>query len=230
LAATCGTGLSFCGDGTCQVSCDGIANACQCGDETVNYHPCAANQLVNITQFDPVNQVVQTQNICASNGNFSSLTIGTWGTFDSAYVWLYCPVVDPMFTWTEPMWLAVWSLMGAEAAILILWAVYKSLREIKFHQASNLSSNSSKTVEIDESECKLDLAEDEKRQHKSAPDTITTDSLSESEKLHFRGFQTDYFGLFAFGSVVVTTLLFFVFLGCLVGDYCTFFVTSFMYV
>lgn len=232
MAATCGTGLSFCGDGTCKESCEGIANACQCGDDTIKYYPCAANQLVNISHFDPINQVVQTQNTCASNGNYSSLNIGTWGTFDKAHIWLSCPVVDPYFTWKEPMWLAVWSLMAAEAAILLLWAIYKSLCEVRFHRATSVllnNSSSLKTVDvnsqIDESECKVDMAiktSDEKNHHKSAPvaSTITTDSLRESEKLHFRGFQTDYFGLLAFCSVVITTLLFFVFLGCLVGDYC----------
>jgi cation-transporting ATPase 13A3/4/5 len=57
---------------------------------------------------------------------------------------------------------------------------------------------------------------------KSAIDTTTEDgeSLKESEKLRFRGFKNDFLGYIGFGSVVITTLLCFVFLGCLVGDYC----------
>lgn len=245
LAATCPTGLQFCGDGTCQTSCDNIANACQCGDTTINYFPCAAGQLVNITHFDPVNQVVQIQNTCAASANINASLVGAWGDFNTSSLWLSCPVVNPYFTYTEPMWIGVWVLMSAEAAILALWAIYKFLRETKYRRAmalnlqqqSAIASETSTTdekhepirvnSELDESECKKDVVvavSDEKQQNgkagKSADGSIASESIKESEKLKFRGFLNDYFGLFAFGSVVVTTLLFFVFLGCLVGDYC----------
>lgn len=239
LAATCPTGLSFCLDGTCKESCDAIANACQCGDETIKYLPCAAGQLVNITHFDPVNQVAQTQSECASNANIDNTAIGFWGNFNTSSLWLSCPVVEPSFTYTEPMWISVWALMGAQAVILVLWVIYKTLLEAKYHRAVALNKqtaaasvtaeNTHKPImmnsQIDESECKMDIAvkEDEKHKEKfdkSGDTSISSESIKESEKLKFRGFLNDYFGLFSFGSVVVTTLLFFVFLGCIVGDYC----------
>lgn len=244
LAATCPSGLTFCGDGTCQESCTDIANACQCGDDTIQYFPCAAGQLVNITHFDPVNQVVQIQDTCASNANISGANIGAWGAFNTSSLWLSCPVVDPAFTFTEPMWIAVWVLMGAEAVILALWAIYKSLRESKYHRAvsSHLKTARSTTnsttpqeqpirvnSQIDEAECKKGVAavdsekssyNDEKTEGKYSNSTVESDSIKESEKLKFRGFLNDYFGMFGFASCVITTLLFFVFLGCLVGDYC----------
>ncbi|GAN11385.1 P-type ATPase (P-ATPase) Superfamily [Mucor ambiguus] len=49
--------------------------------------------------------------------------------------------------------------------------------------------------------------------------TSETASLNDSERLIFRGFKRDYFGLLGFASIIITTLLFMVFLGCLVGDY-----------
>jgi cation-transporting ATPase 13A3/4/5 len=240
LAATCPAGLNFCGDGTCQKSCQGIPNGCQCGDESIQYFPCAATT-VNITHFDPINQVAQVQNICSVSANISDpAAIGVWGDFKSSMLWLSaCPVVEPYFTWTEPMWIAVWALMGAEAAILALWAIYKYLREAQYHRAvaSNKASSvteSEKPVrvnsEIDESDCKRDITvvadSDKKKQYeKSAQDssTITSDSIKESEKLKFRGFLNDYFGILGFSSVIVTTLLCFVFLGCIVGDYCKYY-------
>jgi hypothetical protein len=236
LAAICPTGYSFCGDGTCKESCEDIPNSCQCGDESIQYFPCAAKK-VNITHFDPINQAAQIQDICIANANISNAaTIGAWGDFNTSMLWLACPIVEPFFTWTEPMWIAVWALMGAEAAILALWAIYKYLREAQYHRAVATNKASSVTEsekpvrvnnEIDESDCKKDIAVtthgDMKQQYeKSAQDssTITSDSIKESEKLKFRGFLNDYFGMLAFGSVVVTTLLCFVFLGVLVGDYC----------
>jgi hypothetical protein len=242
LAATCPTGMSFCGDGTCQTSCENIANACQCGDTTVNYFPCAAGQLVNITHFDPVNQVVQIQNTCAAGANINSTVIGAWGDFNSSSLWLSCPVINPYFTYTEPMWIAVWALMGAEAAILALWAIYKFFRESKYRGAMALNTQQQPAItsetsttdekhkpirlnsQVDESDYKMDVAVSDEKQNgkagKSADGSIASESIKESEKLKFRGFLNDHFGMFAFGSVVITTLLFFVFLGCIVGDYC----------
>lgn len=203
-------GLQFCGDGTCQKSCENIVNACQCGDDTVQYYPCAAGQLVNITHFDPNNQVVQTQNICAANANLSN--IGTWGVSSSPSVWLSCPVAEPYFTFTEPMWVAVWCLMSAEAVILALWAIYKYFREMKFHRimASNaldkddLREKSSRNpdmaikvnTQVNEAECQKDMMVSEKKQFSNTKDdsTISTSSIKESEKLKFRGFLVDYFG------------------------------------
>lgn len=238
MAATCSTGLSFCLDGTCKESCDGIANTCQCGDENVDYLPCAAGQLVNITHFDPANQIAQTQRECAAKANTDNSVIGFWGDFNTSSLWLSCPVVEPEFTYTEPMWISVWALMSAQAAILVLWMVYKSILEAKYHravaannkQAAAVTGNSQKPItinsQIDESECKMDITEDEKPKgkfDKSAGTSISSESIQESEKLKFRGFLNDYFGLVAFGSVTITTLLFFVFLGCIVGDYCKYF-------
>lgn len=242
LAATCPTGLNFCGDGTCQESCQDILNACQCGDETIQYFPCAATA-VNITHFDPVNQITQVQNICAASANISDpAAIGAWGDFNTSMLWLSCPLIEPAFTWTEPMWIAVWALMGIEASILALWAIYKHFREAQYHRVAashNISNNSNNTSgdtnsekpirinsEIDESDCKRDIVVTDNnikgQSEKSVQDnsTITSDSIKESEKLRFRGFLNDYFGMLGFASVVVTTLLCFVFLGCIVGDYC----------
>jgi cation-transporting ATPase 13A3/4/5 len=246
LAATCPPGLTFCGDGTCNTSCDNIANACQCGDTTINYFPCAAGQLVNITHFDPENQVVQIQNTCAAKAQISDASaIGAWGNFSTSSLWLSCPIVEPYFTYTEPMWIAVWSLMSAEFFILASWVMYKYFRESKFHRDNSLNNQKRSTVAsiastnekssvielTSVSECKDNsgVREGSEKQHskegfeKSASTSIASESIKESEKLKFRGFLNDYYGFFAFGSVVVTTLLFFVFLGCIVGDYCKYF-------
>jgi cation-transporting ATPase 13A3/4/5 len=47
-------------------------------------------------------------------------------------------------------------------------------------------------------------------------------SLDDSEKLTFRGFRNNILGTTAFLSCIIITLLFLVFLGCVVGDYCKF--------
>lgn len=128
------------------------------------------------------------------------------------------------------MWISVWSLMGAEAVILILWAIYKYLREMKFRNAmaarmkSEKMGSNNQEDEVDETDFKKEIMKVDEKKPASAVSTSDADSLKESEKLKFRGYKSDFFGYFAFGSVVITTLLFFVFLGVLVGDYCKSFV------
>jgi hypothetical protein len=134
LAPICPSGQQFCMDGTCQPSCDGIENACLCGGATgiPNYIPCAAGQLVNITHYDPHNTVTQSMQACASAASINSSSVGIWGdtTTPSNEVWLECPIVpDPTFTWTEPIWISVWTIMCFEAVLLGAWHLYKHFME-----------------------------------------------------------------------------------------------------
>ncbi|KAL0090136.1 hypothetical protein J3Q64DRAFT_1398603 [Phycomyces blakesleeanus] len=222
LAATCATGLQFCGDGTCQESCEGIANICQCGDPSLaaNYFACAAGQLINITHFDPTNKLTQARTLCGQAAGISNTdAINVWGTFDTPSIWAECPPLpEPYFNFTEPMWIAVWALMGAEAAILLFWYAYKHVREIRFNRL--LAESVASGAINEKATTKLPSENDSTKEKSSSIQDINTGtSVNESERLHFRGYVTDYFGLFGFGSVVVVTLLFFVFIGIIVGDY-----------
>ncbi|KAI8369377.1 uncharacterized protein BYT42DRAFT_617407 [Radiomyces spectabilis] len=241
LAPTCPPGLSFCTDGECHSSCEGISNECLCTEAALpmNYVPCAAGQHVNITHFDPNNKDQQTQDTCAKAAQLNASDVGVWGTFNQSSIWLQCPVIEPRFTFTEPRWIAVWAIMGAEAAILILWHLYKLARETKFHRALDkpLEKPASPPNLVNEKEVAMaNMAatngsiSDEKAAFKknnaeeSSQGTFSdrssdSASLKDSERLRFRGFQNDFFGLFAFGSVIIITLLFVVFLAVLVSDY-----------
>lgn len=133
LAPTCGAGLTFCGDGTCQKSCVGILNACLCGGDATaaggNYVPCAAGQIVDIPNYKSSIKDQQTAATCTTNAKLLTGAVGAWGSGNSS-VWLVCPLPpNPFFTFTEPMWLIVWALSAAEAFILLSWHAYKTLRE-----------------------------------------------------------------------------------------------------
>ncbi|KAF7723970.1 hypothetical protein EC973_001486 [Apophysomyces ossiformis] len=216
----------FCGDGTCQPTCENIANACTCNEPTAptNYVPCAAGQLVNITHFDPRKADQQTQQICAASAQLNPSNIGVWGSFNTSSLWAQCPPApEAVFTFREPMWIAVWTLLSFEAALMALWYLYKTARESRFHRAVASSKLVDAKVSMagrEEKEEKEDLKQTTKKDNLSESDgTSDTGTIKESEKLRFRGFKNDYFGLFAFGSIIITTLLFLVFLGCLVSDY-----------
>lgn len=248
LAPTCPTGQQFCGDGTCQTTCEGIDNMCSCGDLTLptNYVPCATGQQVNITHFDPRNAENQTQQACAAAVNVT--LSGSYPVYDQPSVWVTCPTVVPYFTWHEPMWIAIWTYVALQAFILVAWHLYKTTREYPFKRelaAASLSSASSSasSSSLENVNEKANISEkgsinkkantndptvaDEKMGSKSKLVNKTTSdasseatSLRDSERLRFRGFKNDYFGLFTLGSVVITTVLFIVFLACIVSDNC----------
>lgn len=230
LAPTCPPGQVFCGDGTCQTSCDGISNACTCGYSSSayeNYVPCAAGQTVNITHFDPANAQTQTQQVCAAAAQLNATDIGVWGVdVNTTSIWLQCPAApEPTFTFREPMWIAVWTLGAFEAALLTFWHFYKTLREMPFRRAVAATAAARQQAAVSAAiNEKAVAAEDEKdsdkKTAKQEEEDSETSSLQDSERLVFRGFHPDFFGTICLGSVVITTLLFIIFLGCIVSDYC----------
>lgn len=243
LAATCPPGQQFCMDGTCATSCDGIENACLCGGAVAdlpNYVPCAAGQLVNITHYDPHNTVTQSMQACASAANLNSSNIGVWADASTPTnsVWLECPIVpDPTFTWTEPMWIAVWTIMCFEAAYLAFWHVFKHFMELKYQRNVNrndltMQVDEKTAVQFDKQDKENDetheVVDDEKagqfvapKKVTDAPSDVSSDSatLDDSEKLRFRGFRNNILGTIGYLSCIIITLLFLVFLGLIVGDY-----------
>ena len=258
LAPNCPAGQTFCLDGTCQESCGAdITNACLCNGEAIgaaytNYVPCMAGQLVNITDYSAEKELEETRSTCASSAGLSSAnasTIGIWGVdTTNPMIWAECPELPlPTFTFTEPMWIAVWALAGAQAGLLILWHLYKTGREFAFHKSMQTAAATgvlrADKLPIDEKVNPSSLASDDDKEEVTGEGKTTNDeknntapgaavgrstdsetsSLQDSERLRFRGFNIDYIGLFVFGSVVCTTLLFLVFLGCIVNDYCKFF-------
>ncbi|OZJ03044.1 hypothetical protein BZG36_03711 [Bifiguratus adelaidae] len=141
--SACGAGKSLCLDGSCAETCDpSIANACWCGGSSSSQQlvPCYLGQLVNLTAFDTQNRNPQLFAACAAGLGLSNAAVGAWnGTSETgqqeAQYWLDCPAPPtPMFTWREPMWVAVWTLMSLEAFILLSWWAYKRLRERAFHR------------------------------------------------------------------------------------------------
>ncbi|KAI9255357.1 hypothetical protein EDC94DRAFT_617434 [Helicostylum pulchrum] len=235
LAPVCPIGQQFCVDGTCQTLCDSsIPNVCMCNQpSSTDFLPCAKNQLINITHFNPGLKEIQTRELCASAANIPNMTpIGLWG-FDNATIhnllWAQCPPVPPAhFTFKEPIWSAVWAISAAEAFILFSWHIYKYIAELKYKK--NLKSSSLLSTKATHSDSSV-VEKIKTVQHvdhvsnnniENEKETKTLESslfLQDAEQLGFRGFKRDYFGLLSFGSVIIVTFLFMVFLGCIVGDY-----------
>lgn len=154
------------------------------------------------------------------------------------------------FTFREPMWIAVWTIFAIEAFILICWRLYKSARELKFKKekskkmptitdtavrnsdsaineklttANAANDNNIQTMEKQLAATAITSTTDivtDNSKGTTSENTSETSSLKDSGHLTFRGFKRDYLGLLGLSSIIITTLLFMIFLGCLVGDYC----------
>ncbi|KAI9478570.1 MAG: hypothetical protein EXX96DRAFT_571395 [Benjaminiella poitrasii] len=240
LAPNCPSGYQYCLDGTCQKSCaSSITNVCLCNDpSSPHLLPCSATQVINITHANPRELEFQTRNLCAANANIPNASaIGIWGYANgstSDLVWAECPAApEAAFTYREPMWIAVWVIIAFEAFLLISWRLYKYARERTFKAEKSkwsfqelsdaginekLSADSAETnISMEKQLTTKDIIVETSKGTQSE-NTSETSSLKEAERLNFRGFKKDYFGLFVFGSVVLITILFIVFLGCIVGD------------
>ncbi|KAI7902541.1 uncharacterized protein BX663DRAFT_552451 [Cokeromyces recurvatus] len=248
LAPKCPSGYEYCVDGTCQKSCaPDTTHLCSCNDpNSPLLLPCSTTQIINITHANPQELALQTRNICAADAKIPNASaIGIWGYpsgSTSDLVWAECPALpEAGFTYREPMWIVIWSITAFEAFLLISWRFYKYFRERKFNtmtlkpfsgtssdsgineklpidpNESNLRNVDKRQLIISKSATKEIAIESSKGSH--SENTSETSSLKDSERLKFRGFKNDYYGLFVFGSVIVITILFFVFLGCIVGDY-----------
>lgn len=131
------------------------------------------------------------------------------------------------------MWIAVWVIVAGETVLLLSWHLYKYFNELKYKRqaivmpvmvvtTTNVSDDISSMAEKIKTVNEIDQVSTAEKEEDLKIETIIETSLvkEKEERLCFRGFKRDYFGLFCFGSIILITLLFVIFLGCIVGDYC----------
>ncbi|KAK9694308.1 hypothetical protein K7432_013467 [Basidiobolus ranarum] len=193
VAPNCPAGQMFCSDGACHASCDAIVNVCDCGVVSQTLVPCMSGQLVNIPQFNTTEREVMTTNACNKD-------IGKDYPLMSSEVkgdmWLKAPVAAlPKFTYTEPMFVAVYAIVGFELLLLAIWHLYKSGAERSIKS------------QLCTSEVKNGLSEKEIVTH------------HELEELDFQGFNNNIFGTFVMIYAYVIAVGWLVILGIIVADY-----------
>ncbi|OZJ06188.1 hypothetical protein BZG36_01004 [Bifiguratus adelaidae] len=87
--------------------------------------------MVNLTNYNQKEVASVTASTCASTLGITQGSFGNGSFFASN-----CPAAPKAnFTYTEPMWVAVFATSGAIAGMFILWDLYKRLRERKYYGA-----------------------------------------------------------------------------------------------
>ncbi|KAJ2617020.1 hypothetical protein H4S08_000504 [Coemansia sp. RSA 1365] len=173
-SVSCPNNQELCHDGECHDECtDKInkANPCYCGWKT-KHIPSAALQLVpcpvlaNVT-IDKLYHWKETEEIrdaCASEARISNQDdYGTWGktwprkgTDGSGVrgVWSECPKEpQEMYTFREPMWISVFTIIFGYIAFLGIWFIFKKARELFISRRPRIPlSASSENQALDDKE------------------------------------------------------------------------------
>ncbi|ORY02702.1 hypothetical protein K493DRAFT_334519 [Basidiobolus meristosporus CBS 931.73] len=213
IRPTCPEGQSYCQDGSCKSSCSGAVSKCVCPGIQLSqqYYPCKNGQWVDIPQFDPRRVGAQTGEACASNLGLSNIPLVSQGITGSQ-IWLTCPKSTQVqqFTYTEPMWIGVWTILSIEVFLLVTWHLYKTFAE-RFIRRETI-------IRQKEAEKNNRIVEKEEHGEKAKKEQVEVDEEQDSDFI-IKGYNNNLYGTIAFWSVVLMVIGWFVWLGVLTGDY-----------
>ncbi|OMJ26084.1 putative cation-transporting ATPase 13A2 [Smittium culicis] len=229
----------YCVDGACRTECPvDLVNPCSCGIQSsklstnvLSLVPCLTQPNVNITQYNP-SSPRSIQSVCASNLGITSPPL--WSKkFSGDIAWINCPTTSKPMTFIEPVYIALYSIVGAEMLILLLWKMYKSSLEKKvkpvskantYHSPSNSingASSSSQSLENDKSKTyipKLDSTGCIDKKKATLMPSVPY-SIPNSPDLSITEYSFSFIGTCAFYTLMLTTLSYFGFFLLLTLDY-----------
>ncbi|KAJ1666566.1 hypothetical protein IW140_005757 [Coemansia sp. RSA 1813] len=245
----CPNGQKLCIDGTCSADCGNILarkNPCGCTfqyppEQAKFLVPCAAFGEVTIEQYNK-DDISQTIDFCTDKFNVSG-SMPIWGDWDGTQegsdgsqidgrrFWTgdQCPTAPKYYyTYHEPLWIGVFSCVGAEALVLLIWMAYKFIREIPVrrlrHREAGFTTATSANVagapsSGNDSE-KTSLTKDipDEKKGKAASSSSSKDD-DEDADIHIKGYNNDFLGWIGFASIILTSLGWIIWLGFWIGDY-----------
>ncbi|KAJ2726315.1 hypothetical protein GGI07_000626 [Coemansia sp. Benny D115] len=245
---SCPDGQALCIDGSCSDSCGDIParkNPCGCSfqyppRQAVDLVPCASFGDVTIEQYNP-KDIDGLLDFCSNSFNVSG-SAPLWGRWsadqdlpenansaDGRRFWAgnQCPEAPKYhYTYDEPLWIGVFSCVGAEALILAFWVTYKYFRERSIrslrHREAGFTTASTGAAFMNSDEKESDSKEkmlDVGGSAISSSSEKDTANSSDEPELQIKGFKNDFFGWIGFVSVLITSLGWFVWLGFWTGDY-----------
>ncbi|ORY02904.1 hypothetical protein K493DRAFT_384971 [Basidiobolus meristosporus CBS 931.73] len=215
IRPSCPEGQTYCSDGSCKSSCSGVNSKCTCpGIELAQqYYPCKDGQWVNVPQFDPKKADSQTAEVCAGNLGLSNIPQVGPGVSGSQ-MWLSCPKSTQVqqFSYTEPMWIGVWTILAIEVFLLVTWHLYKVFAERRVRKDFE-----SRRLEAAQNE--RDMSMMEKSNEKIKKDQVEVDEDQDNNDFIIKGYNNNFYGTIGFFSVIFMVLGWFVWMGVLTGDY-----------
>ncbi|KAI9277868.1 hypothetical protein BY458DRAFT_532460 [Sporodiniella umbellata] len=122
----------YCVDGTCRTSCsDTLISACSCPGAPAlvgKIYSCGPQAQVDIPNFIAGNKSQQSIAACTSAVKLPQ--VFAWSENPLSVMWKECPTPDNgSLTFTENIFIALYTFYGTCFLTLILWTLYKGLRE-----------------------------------------------------------------------------------------------------
>ncbi|KAJ2838531.1 hypothetical protein J3B01_001349 [Coemansia erecta] len=238
---SCSDGQHLCIDGTCSDKCGDIPsrkNLCGCAfqyppKQAQGLVPCAAFSEVTIDHYNP-DDTDRLFEFCSDEFNITG-TAPVWGEWsadqelpDTAeddngrrfWAGTQCPKAPKYrYTYDEPLWIGVFSCVGAEALILLIWFVYKYVREIPIRRMRRSDSGFNTTSAATVTPSDKVPAKESVIDQESKTSNVSSAKSDDEPTLRIKGYKNDILGWVGFISVLLVSLGWFVWIGFWVGDY-----------
>ncbi|CAO3683791.1 unnamed protein product [Rhizopus stolonifer] len=188
----CPSGQTYCVDSVCRESCPlNIQSKCACpGAPALQnnlVYQCVDNNRVNIEDFDSNNKEIQVNEACASHIGLSN--ISSWNTNPESVMWGTCPTADyGELTFTEPVFIALWTFYGSCVFFLVTWTLYKRFRE-KFIKLRHLKVQEYKRKKYVVSSEKMDDKRSDSDSHSTGDN-----SYDDEQDTIIKAYKRDVFG------------------------------------
>ncbi|KXN74246.1 hypothetical protein CONCODRAFT_2784 [Conidiobolus coronatus NRRL 28638] len=202
VSSICPQGKTFCQDGKCHESCPSdIINPCFCGAENSGW------TLKNLASQQ-----------CSRSFELQNTPKIYDGSDPGSSMWAICPPPPPpIFTYREPMWIAVFSIVAFQALILMIWHSFKTFAERNaYHMiVSELPPSLS---EIGDASALNEKFVEEKTH------TIYADNEEDSveeigSKFKIQGFVPNFLGTIGIGTIVAMSFGWGIYLAVITADY-----------
>ncbi|CAO3592874.1 unnamed protein product [Absidia cylindrospora] len=141
---------TLCGDGSCHNDCKQISPAESCGcpsNPSARLLKCPVAASIDIPEWDPSKNDIQTYSICSAHYNYSS-TLPTWANMqlNTSILWNVCDTPAGItFPIQAPFVISYLVIFLGFFAFLGIWLLYKTLREMSTNYDPPKITSASKT-------------------------------------------------------------------------------------
>ncbi|KAI9474455.1 hypothetical protein LPJ78_002113 [Coemansia sp. RSA 989] len=249
---SCPDSQVLCHDGNCHDKCtDEInsANPCFCGwkpkhvpSQAETLVPCPVVGSITIDKLYLWNKTDQVRDVCANDAGVSNHDdYGIWGktwprhSSDSSGVlgvWTECPdEPQEMYTFREPMWIAVFSVLFGFVGLLGLWYAFKQLMQFlwkkragsasgKHLAADAISENSSSSIkEKSAAAAAQDSSGISEKSGNSSKAASSTENDFDSNDIRLSGYRNNIFGTLMTWYLLLLSMAWLSYLFILSADY-----------
>ncbi|KAJ1974536.1 hypothetical protein H4R35_003562 [Dimargaris xerosporica] len=196
-----------------------VRSPCHCGASSYGTErdmilwPCRESPMADIPDYSFHNRTAQLHSACANALHVDGVALYGMQPVPRQGMWLGCPnpVAQAAFTFTEPLWVMLYTLTGLQAAVLLAWIVYKRSQEQRLQLEAVDNGVSEKMV----ADC--EFTNSQKGERSLSSETTRVDAGLPFNRL--RGYRDNIFGSTTLGTLVVTSVTLVMLLAVITADY-----------